>query len=182
MGKNTIDILGIKIDNIQQSDVFGIVNAAVSNNEQIHLEGVNASKIVDMQEDQALRDSVNNSNLITADGQSVIWASKILGQPLKGRLAGIDLMYKLVDMAHKKGYKIFLFGAKEEVVKKVIDIYSETYGSEIIAGYRNGYFKKEDEPQIAKQIADSGRTCCLLVSLLLSKKIFYTKTKRHFKM
>ena len=98
MGKNTIDILGIKIDNIQQSDVFGIVNAAVSNNEQIHLEGVNASKIVDMQEDQALRDSVNNSNLITADGQSVIWASKILGQPLKGRLAGIDLMYKLVDM------------------------------------------------------------------------------------
>jgi len=156
MGKNTIDILGIKIDNIQQSDVFGIVNAAVSNNEQIHLEGVNASKIVDMQEDQALRDSVNNSNLITADGQSVIWASKILGQPLKGRLAGIDLMYKLVDMAHKKGYKIFLFGAKEEVVKKVIDIYSETYGSEIIAGYRNGYFKKEDEPQIAKQIADSG--------------------------
>jgi N-acetylglucosaminyldiphosphoundecaprenol N-acetyl-beta-D-mannosaminyltransferase len=156
MSNNTIDILGIRIDNISQPDVFSIVDDAIKDKRQIHLEGVNAGKIVDMQEDESLRQSVFNSDLITADGQSVIWASKFLGKPLKGRLAGIDLMYKLVEIAHQKGYKLFLFGAKEEVVKKVVAIYTEKYGTNIIAGYRNGYFSKEDEPAIARDIANSG--------------------------
>ncbi len=156
MSKDIIDILGINIDNITQPDVFTIVDDAIKDKKQIHLEGVNAGKIVDMQDDSALRESVNNSDVITADGQSVIWASKILGKPLKGRLAGIDLMYKLVEIAHQKNYKIFLFGAKEEVVKKVVSIYSEKYDPGIIAGYRNGYFNSEDEPKIAEQIAVSG--------------------------
>lgn len=156
MHNNTVDILGISIDNISQPDVFSIVDDAIMEKRQIHLEGVNAGKIVDMQDDESLRKSVFNSDIITADGQSVIWASKFLGKPLKGRLAGIDLMYELVEIAHEKGYKLFLFGAKEEVVKKVVAIYTEKYGTNIIAGYRNGYFSKEDEPNIAKQIAESG--------------------------
>ncbi len=156
MSNSSINILGVRIDNISQPDVFTIVDEAIKEKRQIHLEGVNAGKIVDMQEDESSRQSVFNSDLITADGQSVIWASKILGKPLKGRLAGIDLMYKLVEIAHEKGYKLFLFGAKEEVVKKVVAIYKEKYGTNIIAGYRNGYFTKEDEPVIARDIANSG--------------------------
>lgn len=156
MENDIVDILGIKIDNITQPDVFTIVDDAIAKGEQVHLEGVNAGKIVDMQDDKGLSDSVHNSDVITADGQSVIWASKILGKPLKGRLAGIDLMYKLIEIAHQKKYKVFLFGAKEEVVNKVVSLYSEKYSPNIIAGYRNGYFTKKDEPQIAQQIADSG--------------------------
>ncbi len=149
-------ILGIEIDNISQDEVFKIVDKAILEKRQIHLEGVNAGKIIDMQSDKMLSDSVHNSSLITADGQSVIWASKVLKEPLLERLAGIDLMYKFIEIAHKKNYKVYLFGAKEEVVTKVVDIYSEKYNKNIIAGYRNGYFSKEEEPQIAQEIAESG--------------------------
>ncbi|WP_293297950.1 WecB/TagA/CpsF family glycosyltransferase [Allomuricauda sp.] len=123
---------------------------------QLHHVVVNAGKIVAMQKDLQLRQSVNESDLINADGQAVVWASKVLGKPLKERVAGIDLMVNLVELAHKKKHKIFFFGAKEEVVKKVVDRYSNEYSSEIIAGYRNGYFKKEEEQSIAKEIGESG--------------------------
>jgi len=98
-----------------------------------------------MQSDLQLRKSVNESDLINADGQAVVWASKILGDPLKERVAGIDLMINLIELAYQKKYKIFFFGAKEEVLKDVVNKYSKQYSNTIIAGYRNGYFKKEEE-------------------------------------
>ncbi len=151
-----INILQTYIDNLSMSATLSKVFEAIDQNKQIHHVVVNAGKIVAMQTDYRLRQSVNNSDLINADGQAVVWASRFLGKPLKERVAGIDLMVKLVETAHKNGYKIFFFGAKEEVVKKLVDKYSREYSEDLIAGYRNGYFRKDDEKEIAKQIADSG--------------------------
>jgi N-acetylglucosaminyldiphosphoundecaprenol N-acetyl-beta-D-mannosaminyltransferase len=150
------NFLNTNINNLSMNETLSIIDEAISNKKQIHHVVVNAGKIVSLQDDKQLRESVNNSDLINADGQAVVWASKILNQPLKERVAGIDLMMNLVQLASERNHKIFLFGAKEEVVSKVAEIYSSQYGKEIIAGYRNGYFKKEEEPLIAKEIADSG--------------------------
>ena len=149
-------IFNTGIHNLTMQETLDVVDRTISNGEQLHHVVVNAGKIVSMQNDLQLRKSVNESDLINADGQAVVWASKILGKPLKERVAGIDLMIKLVELAHEKHYKIFFFGAKEEVVKSVVDKYTTEYTSNIIAGYRNGYFKKEEEQDIARKIANSG--------------------------
>ncbi|MAZ73163.1 MAG: glycosyltransferase [Flavobacteriaceae bacterium] len=138
------------------TETLALVSKAISQKKQLHHVVVNAGKIVAMQKDEALRKSVNESDIINADGQAVVWAAKILAKPLKERVAGIDLMENLVEMAHQQNHKIFLLGAKEEVVQKVSEIYQDTYSTNLIAGYRNGYFTREDEPQIAQQIANSG--------------------------
>jgi N-acetylglucosaminyldiphosphoundecaprenol N-acetyl-beta-D-mannosaminyltransferase len=150
------DILNTSIHNLDMQETLHIIDDVIVNNNQIHHVVVNAGKIVAMQKDLQLRQSVNESDLINADGQAVVWASKVLGKPLKERVAGIDLMVNLVKMAHEKKYKIFFFGAKEDIVKKVVATYSDKYSSEIIAGYRNGYFKKEEERDIAREISESG--------------------------
>lgn len=151
-----INILNTTIHNLSMKETLGLVSMAISQQKQIHHVVVNAGKIVAMQKDAALRKSVNESDIINADGQAVVWASKVLGKPLKERVAGIDLMEHLVEMAHEHNHKIFLLGAKEDVVQKVSEIYTSKYNSSIIAGYRNGYFTREEEPEIAQQIADSG--------------------------
>lgn len=138
------------------SETLALVSKTIENRRQIHHVVVNAGKIVAMQKDPDLRKSVNESDIINPDGQAVVWASRFLGKPLKERVAGIDLMANLVEMAYQKNYKIFLFGAKEEVVKSVVEKYSEIYSPDLIAGYRNGYFSPEEEERIAQQIADSG--------------------------
>lgn len=137
-------------------ETLEIVENTIAEGKQLHHVVVNAGKIVAMQKDLQLRQSVNESDLINADGQAVVWASKVLGKPIKERVAGIDLMVNLVQLAHDKNYKVFFFGAKEDVVKKVVNTYSDQYSSNIIAGYRNGYFKKEEEQAIAKEISESG--------------------------
>ena len=153
---NKSHMLNSQIHNLTMQETLQLVAKNIEENKQIHHVVVNAGKLVSMQKDLQLRESVNNSDLINADGQAVVWASKFLGKPLKERVAGIDLMANLVAMAHEKDYKIFLFGAKEEVVKEVTEIYSKQYSKDLIAGYRNGYFKPEEEQQIAQEISNSG--------------------------
>ena len=65
-------------------------------------------------------------------------------------------MDNLVELAYRKKYKIFFFGAKDDVLNKVISHYSHKFSHSIVAGSRNGYFKKSEERAIAQQIADSG--------------------------
>ena len=71
-----INILGISIDNVSSKELIQGVQKTISNNQQVHLEGVNASKIVDMQHDKVLYDSVVNSSIITPDGQSIVLGIK----------------------------------------------------------------------------------------------------------
>lgn len=99
--------------------------------------------------------SVSASDLISADGQSIVWACRHLGRPLPEKVPGTEVMENLVKPAASKGHKVFFLGAKEEVVQKVVQIYSDKLGKEVIAGFRNGYFKEEDEAEIARQIGES---------------------------
>lgn len=151
-----INFLGIPIDALSMSETVHLIDTSIQQNKKINHVVVNAGKVVAMQKDAQLFKSVVTCDLINADGQSIIWASRFLGNRLPERVAGIDLMQHLVDLAFERGYKCFFLGAKEEVVKKVVDIYTDKYGSSIIAGYCDGYFSKNDEPEIAKKIANSG--------------------------
>jgi len=151
-----VQFLNTTIDNLTLGDTLSIIDKAIIEKQQIHHVVVNAGKIVSMQSDFALRHSVNSSDIINADGQAVVWASKFLGKPLKERVTGIDLMEAIVKYAAKNNHKIFFFGAKEDVVKRVVDQYTLEHGAQLIAGYRNGYFKKEEEATIAAEIATSG--------------------------
>lgn len=178
---NRINILKTTIDNFSVVETLATIVDCINKNTQIHHVVVNAGKIVAMQKDLQLRQSVNESDLINADGQAVVWASKILGKPLKERVAGIDLMVELVKLASQNQYKIFFFGAKEEIVKTVVDRYSSEYTPSIVAGYRNGYFKKEQEQEIAKQISESGANILFVAISSPTKENFLYENKELLK-
>lgn len=171
------NFLKTNVDNLSMEETLAEIKQTIENKQQLHHVVVNAGKIVAMQSDLQLRQSVNESDIINADGQAVVWASKILGKPLKERVSGIDLMINLVELAAKNNYKIFFFGAKEEVVKTVIDKYAKQYSSDIIAGYRNGYFKTEEEKDIARQISDSGANILFVAISSPTKENFLYENK-----
>lgn len=154
--KERVHLMGTPIDNLTMNETLDLINRAIERKEHIHHTVVNAGKIVAMHSNAQLRESVMSADVINADGQAVVWASKILGTPLKERVAGVDLMERLMELAFMHHYKVFFFGAKEEILKKMVSHYSDLYSPGMIAGYRNGYFKKEEEKDIARQIADSG--------------------------
>lgn len=164
-----IDFLNIPVDALTMQETIDKIDNAVQENKRLQHVVINAGKVVLMQKDDELYNSVVSCDIINADGQSIVWAARFLGKQLPERVAGADLMQELVNLAYLKKYKCFFFGAKEDVVKKVVDKYSRSYSPDIIAGYRNGYYTKEEEPVIARQIAESG-TQLLFVAITSPKK------------
>lgn len=114
---------------------------------------LNASKINLMQEDNKLTDIVNQCPLINADGASIVWAARKMKIPVPERVTGVDLFRKLVELSNETGYRIFLFGATEQVVLAVRQRFEKQYPNIQIVGTRNGYFKPEESLTIAKEIA-----------------------------
>jgi len=172
-----IDFLGIPVDALSMEETVDHVDKAIQANGRINHVVVNAGKVVLMSKDKELFNSVVSCDIINADGQSIVWAARFLGKKLPERIAGIDLMQELVGLAYEKGYKCFFFGAKEEIVRKVVEIYSEKYKPEIIAGYRNGFFMEKEEASIAKQIADSGAQLLFVAITSPKKENFLHKYK-----
>lgn len=174
-------MLQVSIDNLSMHETLDLVEQAIAEHKQIHHTVVNAGKIVSLQKDTQLRESVNAADIVNADGQAVVWAARFLGIPLKERVAGIDLMGELVKLAAKKKYKIYLFGAQENIVKKLVDIYTDKYGHQIIAGYRNGYFTETDEPKIVDDIARSGAHMLFVAITSPKKENFLYKYREELK-
>src|SRR5262245_54099605 len=83
---------------------------------------VNVAKLVKMRSDPELEQSILAADLVGADGVPLVWVSRLFGTPLPGRVTGIDLMYKLLERASEKGYRVFFFGAKEEVLQRVLEV------------------------------------------------------------
>ncbi len=176
-----IDFLGIPVDSLTMEETISRIDEAIQRNENINHVVINAGKVVSMSKDKELFNSVLSCDIISADGLSIVWAARFLGKKLPGRVAGIDLMQELVRLADNREYKCFFFGAKEDVVKKVAATYSQQYNSKIIAGYRNGYFTEAEEPEIAKQIAESGAQLLFVAITSPKKEIFLYKYKNVLK-
>ena len=138
---------------------------------------ISAAKVVAMQTNTILRKSVLNADIISPDGQSIVFASKILGKPLPERVSGIDLMEKLIQISFQQNLKIYFLGATQEVVQKVVSRYIKEYGDKIIAGYRNGYFDKNQEHDIAKQISQSRANILFVAMPSPKKEIFLHENK-----
>lgn len=149
-----MQILGITIDPLTMKETVDAVEQYVLKNHPLHLMGVNADKINQCYEDEKIKKIVNESGIINADGASVVLASKFLGSPVPERVAGIDLMQNLLELSNKKGYSVYFFGAKEEILQDMLKVFKQRYPNLNVVGYRNGYFSPEDEKKIQEDIKE----------------------------
>ncbi|WP_247916630.1 WecB/TagA/CpsF family glycosyltransferase [Streptococcus oralis] len=149
-----MQILGITIDPLTMKETVDAVEQYVLKNHPLHLMGVNADKINQCYEDEKIKKIVNESGIINADGASVVLASKFLGAPVPERVAGIDLMQNLLELSNKKGYSVYFFGAKEEILQDMLKVFKQRYPNLNVVGYRNGYFSPEDEKKIQEDIKE----------------------------
>lgn len=116
---------------------------------------INAAKVVAYQDDAALRDAIDDAHLVTADGQAVVWAARLLGHVVPERVAGTDLMLALLARAAHRGYGVYFLGATEDVVRACVARAQALYPSLRIAGYRNGYFRPHEESGVLAAIRDA---------------------------
>lgn len=159
-----IHIAGCRIDNLTMAETLLAVEGFVASGQPHQHVVVNVDKLVKAAQDPELRRIVNDCALVNADGMPVVWASRLLGRPLKERVAGIDLFDALMSRAAERGWRVYLLGARREVVDEVQRRYAARFPQLAFAGWRDGYWTPAQEPAVADAIARA-RTDLLFVAI-----------------
>jgi N-acetylglucosaminyldiphosphoundecaprenol N-acetyl-beta-D-mannosaminyltransferase len=151
---------------------------AAGRDELLEIGVVNAAKLVRMRKDPTLRDAVRGCDLIVADGQSVVWASRLLRRPLPERVAGIDLFTTLLAEAERDGLSVYLLGARPEVLAGTRTEIARRFPDLRIAGSQHGYYSDAEAPDVADRIAASGAHLLFLGMTSPKKEVFVARYGR----
>jgi N-acetylglucosaminyldiphosphoundecaprenol N-acetyl-beta-D-mannosaminyltransferase len=165
-------LFGLSIDATTLGEALARCESAIRTRSRMLVGVVNAAKIVNLQKDSSLRDSVLECDMILADGQSVVWASNVLSRPLPERVAGIDLFEGLLDLADQKRYSVYLLGATREVVAALAETIRSRFPDAVIAGWRDGYFADEEAESVAEEITMTHPDMLFLGMVSPRKEIF----------
>jgi N-acetylglucosaminyldiphosphoundecaprenol N-acetyl-beta-D-mannosaminyltransferase len=165
-------LFGLQVDAITMEEAVQRCVQAIAQRRYQPVSVVNAAKIVTMRRDRALRNAVTQCPMILADGQSVVWASRILGAPLPERVAGIDLFERLLAVAAQSGFRVYFLGAKPDVLRRMLAEVDRRFPGLAIAGARDGYYRNDETADVVAQIRDSGADLLFLGMSSPRKELF----------
>ena len=157
-------VLGAPVDAVTLREAVAEIDRRIAGGEPAQHMSLNAAKLLKRDRDGILREAIDRCELITADGQAVVWAGRVLGVELPERVTGIDLMAALLELAEARGYRVFLLGAREPVSAKAEDAIRRRHPQLRIVGRHHGYFSAEEEAGVVAAIADA-RPQILFVAL-----------------
>jgi N-acetylglucosaminyldiphosphoundecaprenol N-acetyl-beta-D-mannosaminyltransferase len=168
-------VLGISIDAFTTAQAVGRCTEAIEHGEYLSIGVVNAAKIVAMRRDVRLKQAVSGCQMILADGQSVVWASRMLRAPLPERVAGIDLFQALLAEAEHRGRRVYFLGARPDVLKQMLEEVRRRFPELCIAGAHDGYFPPEEECEVADDIRRSEAALLFLGMSSPKKELFLSR-------
>lgn len=124
------------------------VVSSIAERRRLNHTALNVAKLVQMETDINLRHSVNGSDLVLADGQGIVWGARLLGHPVPERVAGIDLMMRLLAEAEKHSLRPYLLGARQGVLDRMTVRLFEMFPNLRLAGSHHGYFWDDVEVMV----------------------------------
>lgn len=142
---NKENILGVDVSPLSYEDLKKNIEKDIENNKKSFMVAINPEKILKARKDEKLKELLNNATYEIPDGIGVIYASKLRKGNIKTRITGIDSMEMLCKLSEEKKYKIFMYGAKEETIKKAKENLEIKFPNIQIVGTINGYEKDNDK-------------------------------------
>jgi len=149
---NKIDILGVQFDNVTEDEAVELAIEKLNASNKMFIVTANPEIVMYANKNQAYKDKINSSDLTVADGIGVVIGSKIFDTPLKERVAGFDLMTRLLDESSKRKLRVFFLGAKKQTLKKAVANIKHAYSGIEVAGMQDGYVDINDKRMLTEVV------------------------------
>jgi len=159
-----LHFLGVTIDNLTMAEASEQITEMAKGNASSQVSFVNADCVNIAFSDNDYKAVLDKSQLVLADGIGVRLAGSILNQNVRENINGTDMLPFLCAAAEQAGVSMYLLGGRPGIADGAAEWIAQRYPQMKMAGYRNGYFSDEEEPQVLEAIKQSGADI-LLVAL-----------------
>lgn len=137
---NRINLFHVGIDRVDAKSVISQIEQFILSKKSHLVVTPDTLAILRAQKDVEYYKIIQGANLVTPDGAGILWATSTLYQPLKERVAGIDIIQGICQLAAKKAYSIYLLGAAPGITKETSLKLMKKYPGLKIVGNHHGYF------------------------------------------
>lgn len=151
-----VNILGVDVDKVTNTEATDRIMSMLNKQGNHAVYTPNSEIILMAYKDEEFCAVLNSADLLTADGIGVVYASRILKNPVPERVAGYDMACSIIDRISETGHRLYLFGGKPGVAEQAQEKLKEKYPLLNIVGTHNGYFKPEEVDSIINDINQSG--------------------------
>jgi N-acetylglucosaminyldiphosphoundecaprenol N-acetyl-beta-D-mannosaminyltransferase len=149
-------ILGCRVDAIGANDAVQRIVELARGGEPSLVVTLGTEMIVCAQNDARFRDVVNSSALSLCDTAGVLFAARLQGAPLRGRVAGVELLDPLCERLAQEGLSVYFLGGKGDTAARAAAALAARHPALRIAGARDGYFSESEDAAVSAAIAASG--------------------------
>ena len=151
----TVDLLGVRVHNVNIEESLDLMERMISCGNQHHIVTVNTEFVMKAQSDRNFGEVLNNASLAIPDGMGVVWGSWFLGDRVKERVTGVDLVQRFAPLAASKGFRLFLLGAAPGVAETAGERLEENSPGLVDVGTHSGSPDPEQEAEICERIRQS---------------------------
>lgn len=124
---DTVKIAGLTLISTSEKRLLEFLASRITKGQKTFLTTPNPEFLVFARHNPWFKRILNKADVAIPDGIGLIWAGKILGQPIQERISGTDLMEKLCQEAAKKGWSVYLLGGQPGVAKKTLVVLKKRY-------------------------------------------------------
>jgi len=154
MTPDTVNILGIHVHNITTDETLAAMGEMVADGRPHQIVTVNPEFVMEAQRNPAFSVVLGEATLALPDGAGLLWAARLMGQPLCERVTGSDTLPLIAEMGAQRGYSLFLLGAAPGVAERAGAILMERYPGLRIAGtYAGSPDPAHDDEIVARVVA-----------------------------
>jgi N-acetylglucosaminyldiphosphoundecaprenol N-acetyl-beta-D-mannosaminyltransferase len=145
-GVDSIEILGVRVDDATYDDLMQWVDAFVASGRPHHVITVNVEMLVAAHDDPEFARVLDRGDLNVADSTGVMLAARLLGRPLRERVTGSDGIYRLAAHSAQRGYRLYLLGAAPGVAERAAEgLKAANPGLEVAGAYAGSPRAAEEE-------------------------------------
>ena len=151
-----MNILGVPVDMVSNAGAMELFRGIFDMPGCSLIVTPNSEIVLNASSDAALKSLIGGAELIIPDGVGLVYASRILKNPLEERVTGFDFLSDILAYLQENGKSAFLLGSKPGVAESAAENMKLKYPGLVIAGTHHGYFSDGDESGIVCDINDSG--------------------------
>ncbi|TVR15939.1 MAG: glycosyltransferase [Balneolaceae bacterium] len=171
-----VNILDVAVSRYNLQETMEEFSNAIKKKEKLRVSVTPVNCILWARKNESLKKIYNSADIVTADGVPVVWASKFLGDPIKGRVTGLDLLPRFSAIAAKEGFSFFFLGAAEGVAEQLSKKLAGMYPGLKVSGkysppYAETFSDEENEKMI--ELINQSKADVLWVSLTAPKQDFW---------